>query len=416
MISLSLVPILGALGLVVDLGWGYYRKELCLTAAQSTAIAASMAAKSRASVGCGSGSTQVPCPTNSPCSSSLTTASDPIQAGCLYAQQNGFTNGGNNNRQSVVATGTTTGCIGGALYCVTFTVSETLPQTFSAILGHTQATASAQSTGAVFKSSGGCVYILDATAQKAFTYTGSTFPTGCGVYINSNATNAFYLTGGTINLNNGAGIYVHGQEFTSGGTVSPNNVFQNQASVSDPFSGLTAPTPAGTCDNSWSDITDNNNHTLGPGTYCSFLLKGTGTITLTTGTYYMEGNFQVKNGTVDATAGVTIYFWGSDDSNMIYSGGALNITAPSTGDYQGIAIWKDGTPGTPYSVTWTGTNDTINGAIYEPHTNLTFTGGSQAVDQTIVVNTLKYTGGTITESATSSHFSGGGATGAYFVQ
>jgi hypothetical protein len=257
---------------------------------------------------------------------------------------------------------------------------------------------------------------LDPTAAKAFTYTGSTFNTGCGVYVNSNANNAFFLTGGTINLNNGSAINVHGLESTSGGTVSPNNVLVNQPSVSDPFSGLTAPTPAGSCNSSFSNITDGNNHTMNPGTYCSFLLKGSGTVTLSAGTYYMEGNFQLNNGTVDATAGVTIYFWGSDSSNMVYSGGALNITAPSSGTLQGIAIWKDGTPGTPYTSTWTGTNDVINGAIYEPHTNLTFTGGTQAVAQTIVVNTLKYTGGTITQAAQSSFFHGGGVGGAFVVE
>jgi Flp pilus assembly protein TadG len=40
MVTLSIIPTLGLLGLVVDVGWGFYRKEMCKTAAQAAATAA----------------------------------------------------------------------------------------------------------------------------------------------------------------------------------------------------------------------------------------------------------------------------------------------------------------------------------------------------------------------------------------
>ncbi len=44
MITISLPVTLGLIGLVVDVGWAYYREEACRTAAQSAAFAAAMAA------------------------------------------------------------------------------------------------------------------------------------------------------------------------------------------------------------------------------------------------------------------------------------------------------------------------------------------------------------------------------------
>jgi len=409
MVTLSLFPILGMLSLVVDLGWGYYRKQLCYTAAQSAAMAAGVAAKGRVSGGCGSGSTQVPCPTNSPCPSALTTPSDPIQAGCLYAQENGFTTGG---RVSVVATATTTGCFGGAAYCVTFTVSENIPQLFSAVLGHSMATATARSSAAVFSSpNSGCIYLLNATAAKAFNYTGGNLATGCGMYVNSDASNAFYLTGGTINLNNGVAIRVHGMESTTGGTVTPDNVYQNQPSFADPFGSMTEPTPAGSC--TTLTFTDTGSHTIDPGTYCSIEVKN-GSVTLNSGTYMITGgDFKQSGGTVTATSGVTLYF-PETSGTLVVTGGTFSLTAPSGGSTDGIAVWKGGTASN--SATYRGGNQTINGVIYMPHTALTYTGGPTSVQQTLVVDTLKMSGGTISQAASSSLVSGSGTSGAFFTE
>ena len=75
--------------------------------------------------------------------------------------------------------------------------------------------------------------------------TGATFSTGCGIYVNSNQSNAFFMSGGTLTLTSGAKVKVHGGFSTTGGTVSPSgSVLTSQSSVSDPMSGMTAPTPA----------------------------------------------------------------------------------------------------------------------------------------------------------------------------
>src|SRR5437763_1162738 len=98
MITLSLIPTIGMLGLVVDLGYAYYRKSIAKTAAQSAAIAAIMAVKSAASwTTCNANGLTCQTPTACSASPSLPAANN-MTNGCLYAKQNGFLNSG---RQAV---------------------------------------------------------------------------------------------------------------------------------------------------------------------------------------------------------------------------------------------------------------------------------------------------------------------------
>jgi uncharacterized membrane protein len=106
LMTMTLTVTLGLLGLVVDLGWAYWRQEACFTAAQAAAIAGALYANSNNSawppstctstsaISCNtSGAT---CPTNLV----LATAGNEtsvLTAACLYAQQNGFKATGKQN-------------------------------------------------------------------------------------------------------------------------------------------------------------------------------------------------------------------------------------------------------------------------------------------------------------------------------
>lgn len=63
----------------------------------------------------------------------------------------------------------------------------------------------------------------------------------------------------------------------------------------------------------------------------------------------------------------------------------------------------------------TGGNYTINGVIYMPNSNLTYTGGN-ATQQTLVVDTLTVVGGNIASSYASSNFTGSDVSGAHLVE
>jgi hypothetical protein len=341
----------------------------------------------------------------------------PLEAGCLYATQNGFTNGSNNQTVSMAAGTSSLGSVSPS-YWVTATVSENIPTLFSRVLGQSAMTVRSSAIAGVYSNTGNCVYLLDPTASKAFEDTGGTATLGCGIVVDSNASNAFNTTAhDALTLNNGASISVHGQwsDSTSGGCCTFNgggSVLQNQASVANPVSGLTAPTPAATC--TADPMVSGAHAALTPGTYCSISISNTGggsnALTLNPGVYIMKtGDFHQSGGIVNAL-GVTLYFPTTGGAINV-TAGTFNLTAPTGTSTDGIAIWEAGTS----SGAITGGGSSITGLIYMPSAHLDYTGGSSGAE-TIVVDTLKITGGSIAGAASSSFLSNGStASGIYLL-
>ena len=77
---------MGILGLVVDVGWGYYRKQVAQAAVDSAVMAAVVAAGT-GTITCGSGG--VVC---KPSGISCASATDNLLAGCQYGAENGIAN------------------------------------------------------------------------------------------------------------------------------------------------------------------------------------------------------------------------------------------------------------------------------------------------------------------------------------
>src|SRR5271166_5938029 len=86
LVTLSLFAMCGLLGLAVDLGWSYFIKKSAQDAADSAALAVAHQALANVGYIASSG------------------YSDYSTTGLLYAQQNGFTPGGNGGRQNVTFT------------------------------------------------------------------------------------------------------------------------------------------------------------------------------------------------------------------------------------------------------------------------------------------------------------------------
>lgn len=415
---------LGLLGMVVDVGWAYWREEACRTAAQTAAFGSAMAAYKASNLTCASG---VSCQTtNTACPSSPSKPpSDNLQNGCLYAQANGFTAGGNSGRQNVTYTSNTSGSpVSGVSpnYWVRFVVTERIPTLFAAVFGQSWLTVSARATAGVFASvTGGCVYVLDPSASGAWSMSGGNFSTNCGILVASSSSSAGLMSGGNVTLGSGVAgstvfFKIHGGMTKSGGNVLPNsNLLTNQGSVSDPISGLVAPTP-GTCLPNPS-ISGGTSHTISAGTYCSGITVSGGTgIVLGPGIINItSGGFSVSGGNITTDpGGVNIYF-SSSGGNLSVSGGNISIIAKTGGALDGIAIWKDGT--TANSASISGSNTSISGIIYMPHTALSYSGGNTPVNQTLVVNTIAMSGGNINQASTSSYLNNGGVPGgAYIVE
>jgi hypothetical protein len=420
--TLSLTATVGAMGLVVDFGWAYWRKEAAATAANSAASAAIMAASSVANQSCGTGGTYWNCSSSYSCAASPSTGSiaSNLDNGCLYAKQSGFLNTG---RQTVtMQSGTGTPPTAPALspaYYVIANVSENIPTLFSAVLGQQWMQVKSQATAAIFgASAGGCIYIVSTSADKALSMTGGSFTSGCGIYVDSNKSDALDATGGSMTLTGGAGISVVGQSlngtkditFTGGGSLKV-----GQAVHGNPFYGkVTPPTPAVTCTPDPGTYNGGvNNSTIPEGTYCSLKISG-GTGLVLSGIYIItQGQFTQTNGSVTTAAGGALIYFPSTNSSGYFdiTGGTLTLNGLTSTTNNGFALWQDNS----VTAKITNTGAAINGVIYVPNSLLDYTGGATATSTTIVASTFDLTGGTIAHPATSSLYSSGYSAGGNFI-
>ena len=426
MVTMGVVFLTAIMGMVVDVGYGYYRKQVAQAAADSAVTAAVVAAGS-GTITCGSGG--VVCQSAASCSGATTGTN--VKTGCEYGAQNGVA-----NSNMTMASGVSSPVNGVAVkYWVTATVAEPLVPTFLRIMNVSSATVGATATGAVIQTGSGggtgCLYILDPTAGSALNVSGASVSTTCGIYLNSNnTTNALALGGsatvsaGTAPLNmvNGAKISASGSGCKTDsyyGNQNPSNSFQCTdptygSAASDPLSSLPAPSYSG-CDHtsySWSNLSPPQ--TLSPGVYCGGINLGGGNITLNPGNYILNGGgLTIQGGSNTTVNGSGVFFYNTSNgytagSMLVSSQVNLNLKAPTSGTYEGIVFMQDHSvcPSTGHAVNGAPSNNTIkiNGTIYTHCTNtgsgyvaqkMTYTGQSTSGYYTaLVVDTLTVNGAT----------------------
>lgn len=162
MLTIALLALCGMMGLAVDLGWSFFVKK----AAQSAADAAAMAAIREAlrygvpgGFTCGSSDKIYCAPAPVDCGTVIGAAGTYLNlvSGCKYAETNGFTSNGHGNRQVVRIQSNDISTpppnapgVNDVRYWVTVTITETVPQMFSAVLGNSNGQVTARATaGAV---------------------------------------------------------------------------------------------------------------------------------------------------------------------------------------------------------------------------------------------------------------------------
>lgn len=425
MVTLAMPLTAGIVGLVVDEGWLYFRKEAATAAAEAAALAGVTsvykANTTASSITCNSGVAWCNTTPQACASSPTYPPATAFDTACLYAKANGYqvTSGGRvnvtvqaSNSTSPTAPNTSNS------YYMTVRITEKTPLTFLAVLGAgSWGSVSARSSGGVNlqSNSGGCIYVMDPSMSKALNMSGGNLSTGCGIEVNSSSTSAAYMNGGNLTLSNNADLNVHGEFSQIGGTVSPSgNVKQNQASVTNPFSGMTAPTPAGSCTAN-PNISGGNSNTISPGTYCGITISGGNNITFSSGTYILSsGSLTIDGGNFSTTAtNVLIYIPSTNTTGQInITGGNMVWNGSTSSTANGFVFWVANSA----AQNITGGNYTINGVTYMPNSALTYNGGN-GTQQTLVVDSLTVTGGNISSNAASSLFTAGGpAAGAYVVE
>jgi hypothetical protein len=444
--TMTLTVSMGLIGLVVDEGWGYWRQEACLTAAQSAVSAGIMyAMKNNATwppSTCTAASTIVCQSTPTACPTNVTLPATPttdVQAACYYAQQNGFTASGKQNMTIAANTGNPPTVSGVATtYYITARAVEKIPLTFlSAIAGRTSNLVSARATAAIVSTTGGsCVYVLDRTGSLALNASnGITVQSQCGFWINSSSATALSVVGGSQlqALDSTAIDLVGGYTNANGGSISPTPTHSSAAT--DPFlsknvplqrsvtgahtyscsygsSGGCAHTGTATyaCDytnfsqTSWVSMV-----TMSPGVYCGGINIGNvNAVTFNPGVYILDGGGMNLGGSGGISGGVTgsgVSFFNTGTASTykyinIANGVNPTLSAPTTGSMQGMLFYQDpslslAVNGTTTSTFAGGSSLNLSGSLYFPTTAINWSNGTNTTTGSVgmVVYDVTFTGG-----------------------
>lgn len=400
MVVVGLMFMCLVLGLAVDLGYSYFVKLQAQTAADAAAGAAAVYAANNGST-CGSGG--VVCGTAYNCANPPTSPpTTAMQAGCLYAQTNGFLNGGNQS-VSLIANNTTPPNESGnsPAYWVQATVSQTVPHLFLYWPGFKSGSVAAEAIGGITTvPATSCVYILSSSASNALYLSGAASLTasGCGIYDNSsNSTTAISASGSaTITATQ---IKVKGGYTVSGGASITPTPTTGVGAIADPFASVTQPTVPGTCYQTNYNLSGGTATISPSGAYCGGItVSGVGQLTMNPGTYVVVGGgFNIGNSGTVTGSGVTIFLTG----NNTYTAAGINLSgastttlsAPSSGTYRGILFFQDRTK-TYTTGNQQGGSAIMNctGSFYLSTTSMTFSGAVAASKIAIIASTLTISG------------------------
>jgi hypothetical protein len=404
--TLSLTVLFSLLGLSADLGYSYYVQLQAQAAADASARGAAIYAKNNGYI-C---STYVSCNSSYSCPTSLASAGNALQAGCLYAQSNGFTNTGNQT-VTMIANNTTLGDGAAPALWIQANVSQTVSHMFLFLAGFSSGPVAAQAIAGISASpNASCVYVLDnGNTSGALNISGTAKLTGsgCGVWVNSSSSSAISLTGsGNISAPQ---IEDHGNASIGGGVSPVPTITTGAAVVADPFLSVAAPTVSSTCGKSNQSYSTNT--TIDPsidapsggtnvGVYCGGItVGGSAQVTMNPGVYIINGGgFNIGNSGKITGTGVTVFLTGQHgqtNAPMNLSGSSItSLTAPTGGPYQGILFYQD------RSATYASANQIqgsasiagSTGAFYFPGTSMTLSGAISAATIAFVVKDLTISG------------------------
>jgi hypothetical protein len=241
------------------------------------------------------------------------------------------------------------------------------------------------------------IMAISQTGNNQFTASGGSTlsAVGGGVLVNSSASGAAATTGGGIVVAAGEDIDVVGGYSGSGWTPAPTTGANVQA---DPLSGYPKPTVAGLPTQSCCSATIN------PGIYPDGISLSSGqTVTMNPGVYIIEkGGLSLSAGASLTGDGVMIfntvanYPGTSGPCGAVSFAGAStwDLSAPTSGTYQGMLIFQDPSCNTTLNISGQGGGVSATGTIYAP-TALTSLSGSSSftINSKIVAKSVGVSGG-----------------------
>jgi Flp pilus assembly protein TadG len=273
---------------------------------------------------------------------------------------------------------------------------------FSAVLQPQQFDITARSVAIGNGDGKGCVLALNGTASGASTTQGGAQVDlkNCSLYNNSADASAMSVGGsGTVKA---LSVNVVGGISGQSGITTTQGSWTGVSPASDPYADVTNPTPTGPLINS---CCSHGTETLSPGIYKNGMkLVAGANITLSPGVYYIGGSgggsgLDVAGGATLSGTNVTLVFTSINGGNYadatINGGATINLTAPTTGPYAGIAMFGDRNMPTGTNFTFNGgSSQSFTGALYLPKGNTKFAGGNDSSSgcTQLITDTITFTG------------------------
>jgi len=204
-------------------------------------------------------------------------------------------------------------------------------------------------------------------------------------------------------------VYTVGTINDTSNVHAANGTFQNSPALLDLYSNLAIPAYSGCTYTNYSG----SPAAITPGVFCGGVHVTGGTITMSPGTYIINsGDFKLSGNTVLSGTGVTLIFTSSTGTNYpdvdITGGVTLNLSPPTSGNFNGILMYEDRKAPTP-SVKIAGNSvSALQGLLYFPSADVTLTG----VSTTLSTSCLRTIGKSLTLKGTSDTISGSGCSAA----
>lgn len=261
---------------------------------------------------------------------------------------------------------------------VVLQTSHVLP--FSSFFMSAPPVITAEATAASVTNGNYCIIALESTAAVGVTLQGNaTVNMGCGIVTNSRAANAVYAGGSSVVT--ATPVAAVGGLQSSSNYVSPTTLEPYHVAQPDPYAGLADPVATGCTARERVQPSDAP-RTITPGCYRGMDLNGS--VTLAPGTYFIDGDsFSVGSQANVTGTGVTIVLTSSNATNnpgsiatVTMNGGAtVNLTASTSGIYDGILFYQDRRALDSGTNTINGnSSSTFEGAIYMPRQEVQFSG------------------------------------------
>jgi Putative Flp pilus-assembly TadE/G-like len=316
--------------------------------------------------------------------------SDVVAAATADATANGFT-GAANGASVSVSIGPLTGPHTGDRNYVEVIVSQSQPAIFLALFGRSAMTVIGRAV-ATKGAGSNCMYMLGPSGTDILmSGTGNLTVSACGILVDSNNNPRAIVNSGTGNITaKSIGVVAASPGYTDSGTGRVTTPVPDIAPFSDPLISIPQPAVPPSCTPFSKGGT--GSVSLSPGCYSSLSITGTGTVTLGAGLYILNGPVNLTGTGPITGSNVTLYATSAAGAVTITGTQPMNLSAPTSGTYNGILFFQQRGDANAFTVTGTG-NLNLTGIFYIPSASVLLTGtGNATYNAAFVAKQLQSTG------------------------